>query len=409
MNKKKNILYITFLGILEPVAFSQVFSYLVKLSEDEDLNFTLLTLEKKTFLNREDYLSNSQIKGRLQAHKIDWHALSHHSGFGKAYDILHAFAYAMRLVIGKKIDIIHARSNEPVLIAFLLSKIFRIKIIYDRRGMMAEDYSDDATTKFKIKKGGLIYRVINGIEYRIMKSADWIVVLTDKIANHVRKDPYFKEKNRITVIPCCVEMDRFPSFEKKRAMPLHGRDMAGKTIFNYTGSLCDLHCLSEMLDFFRTAKGLVPRPHFMFLTLVDKRTIERYITGQGLGLDDFTIVSASPLTVNDYLSACDLSIMFFKPTYVRWAASPTKLAECLASGLPVIINKDIGDTEQLINEEKVGVIIDEFSTAAYQKAIGEALNLMGQKDIRQRCRNAASKHFAITRGVERYRGIYHAL
>ena len=70
MNKRR-ILYISFLGILEPVAFSQVFSYLIKLAEDKSLKFTLLTLEKIHFFKK-DYLRYEEIREKLSR---GWHRL----------------------------------------------------------------------------------------------------------------------------------------------------------------------------------------------------------------------------------------------------------------------------------------------------------------------------------------------
>ena len=81
------------------------------------------------------------------------------------------------------------------------------------------------------------------------------------------------------------------------------------------------------------------------------------------------MISVSPLEVNKYMSICDLAVMFFKPTFIRWAASPTKLAECLASGLPIIINKNIGDTEVLVNKNMIGAVLDDFSQSSYIKLL----------------------------------------
>ena len=101
----------------------------------------------------------------------------------------------MAMNIRRNINIIHARSNEPVILAFFIAK-FEDKNIYDRRRMMAEDYSDDATTNFKIKRGGFVYKLINQFEFLIMRSCNAIVVLTEKIFNHLTKMD-FSNKNNI--------------------------------------------------------------------------------------------------------------------------------------------------------------------------------------------------------------------
>lgn len=408
--KKKNILCITFLGILEPVAFSQVFSYIVKLAKEDNFKFTLLTFEKKSFLNRKNYLCYDEIAERLRENNIDWRMLRHHAGIGKIYDLVLGFLYIFFLVLKKKINIIHARSNEPIILAFFISKIFKVKVIYDRRGMMAEDYSDDATTEFKIKRGGLIYKLMNRLERKIMLSSDAIIVLTEKIYRHIIQDEELSaKKNAVYVIPCCVNLNVFSRFLKNSSSLLSDLNLEDKFIINYTGSLCNLHSLSEMLDFFKVTKKVIANAHFMFLTLVDRTILETQIKLSGLSIEDFTIISTSPLKVNEYLSICDASVMFFKPTLIRLAASPTKFAECLASGLPIIINKNIGDTEELIERNKVGVIIENFAEPDYLRALDRLLELLRDPDLRLRCRKTAESNFSLQFGTERYKKIYESL
>lgn len=103
------------------------------------------------------------------------------------------------------------------------------------------------------------------------------------------------------------------------------------------------------------------------------------------------------------------SVMLFKPTFVRWAASQTKLAECLASGLPVIINKSIWDTEEVIQRNKVGVVLDTFSEHAYRSAVRVGLPLLQEPDIRARCRAVAQTYFSNDVGIASYKSIYYEL
>lgn len=409
MSERKNILYISFLGILDPVGFSQIYSYIIELSRAKDLKFTVLTFEKESLLKKAGYLDSRRIRAAMEKNGVEWLTLRHHGGAGKVYDFMIGLILAAVLIVRKNIKIVHARSNEPVIIAFFISRLFRIKVVYDRRGMMAEDYSDDATTGVKFRKGGLAYRSLDRFEKAIMRSSDAIVVLTRKILDHVTQDSRFKEGRNVFVIPCCVNMERFAKFSKD-ASPLSSRlGLEGKFVFNYTGSLCNLHSFSEILDFFKVSKKVIPNAHFIFLTMVDKKAIEDQINRKGLDIKDFTIRATYPLEINDYLAVCDASVMFFKPTFIRRAASPTKLGECLASGLPIIINKGIGDTEELIEKNRVGAVIEDFSEAAYLKASMRIVDLLKEPSIRLRCRRAAESEMALEKGVGRYRDIYDKL
>ena len=51
-------------------------------------------------------------------------------------------------------------------------------------------------------------------------------------------------------------------------------------------------------------------------------------------------------------------ISFIKPFYSKIASSPTKYAESLAMGIPVISNRGIGDIDELTEYLEAGKIID---------------------------------------------------
>jgi len=50
----------------------------------------------------------------------------------------------------------------------------------------------------------------------------------------------------------------------------------------------------------------------------------------------FNVFAASRAEVPMTITAMDVSVCFIQPPYARVAASPTKLAECVAMGIPAI-------------------------------------------------------------------------
>jgi glycosyltransferase involved in cell wall biosynthesis len=99
--------------------------------------------------------------------------------------------------------------------------------------------------------------------------------------------------------------------------------------------------------------------------------------------------------------------MFIKPVYSKIASSPTKFAEALACGLPVVINSGIGDTGQILQENKVGVVIPDFTPACYLESVRELLSLIQEdKGLSARCRQTAQQYLSLEQGVESYREVY---
>lgn len=60
--------------------------------------------------------------------------------------------------------------------------------------------------------------------------------------------------------------------------------------------------------------------------------------------------------------------ILLRPIPSKRSSCPTKLAKGLATGLPVVCNRGIGDLDDIVEREGVGVFVDGFSEAAYSVA-----------------------------------------
>ena len=62
------------------------------------------------------------------------------------------------------------------------------------------------------------------------------------------------------------------------------------------------------------------------------------MTSLGIDAERLPGHRGDPGEVPRYLKAADVAISFIKPCYSKQSSSPTKIAEYLASGLPVVCN-----------------------------------------------------------------------
>jgi glycosyltransferase involved in cell wall biosynthesis len=104
-------------------------------------------------------------------------------------------------------------------------------------------------------------------------------------------------------------------------------------------------------------------------------------------------------------------VSFIKPCYSKQASSPTKNAEYLAMGLPIVANAGTGDTDTLIKNEGVGVIVDDLDPEAFREAFRSVRGLiLSDPELPERCKKAAKKHFDLSEvGGMRYQRIYRRL
>jgi hypothetical protein len=182
-------------------------------------------------------------------------------------------------------------------------------------------------------------------------------------------------------------------------------------VVTYSGSVGGWYLTEEMADFFAVAIGLDPRTHALWLTPSRHDWIRSVMNQRGVDPARYSVISARPDEVAGYLSASDAGLAFIKPCFSKLASSPTKNAEYLGCGLPVIINSGVGDSDQLITEFDAGELVTSLDRNAYQKAFD------GVKDrtrdvarVREHNRKVAGELFNVKGiGLERYKRLYERL
>ena len=101
----------------------------------------------------------------------------------------------------------------------------------------------------------------------------------------------------------------------------------------------------------------------------------------------------------------DVGIFFAKENYAIKASFPTKIAEFLATGIPVIcnnFNKDIS----VIEEHELGILSD-FSTLSFETQIFENFfSALGRVEISKNCIAHFQKEFTSSYGISLYQEIY---
>jgi glycosyltransferase involved in cell wall biosynthesis len=97
------------------------------------------------------------------------------------------------------------------------------------------------------------------------------------------------------------------------------------------------------------------------------------------------------------LSNC--SIFFIKNSFSKMASSPTKHAELMAMGIPVICN-NIGDTGDIVDSTRTGIIVDTFNNDSFQEVVNKIADL--EKMDKEYIRNCGKKVFDLQSGAEKY-------
>ncbi len=122
----------------------------------------------------------------------------------------------------------------------------------------------------------------------------------------------------------------------------------------------------------------------------------------------YDVFAGEPRDVPSYLSAGDAGLAFIKPCFSKLASSPTKYAEYVGCGLPLIINAGIGDADTLVTRERAGALVSDFTEVEYGNAATVIEGFAGYAEqTRKRCREVAERLFDVRRvGGPRYARLY---
>jgi glycosyltransferase involved in cell wall biosynthesis len=401
------VLFISYNGMLDPLGQSQVIPYLRQLAE-RGVQFTLLSFERPTAFEAQGVATCEELRRELANHNIDWHILRYHqtpSLPATSYDVVTGIRYASALVKRKGIQLVHARSHIPATISLALKRRFGLKMIFDLRGLMADEYADAGHWR----RGSLAFRLTKTMERRILAQSDAIVTLTQAIWPILKKWDGLSDREVFhEVIPCCADLEHFKFSSEARAAKREELGLGDRFSLVYSGSIDGWYLTEQMADFFKQLLTREPGAHFLWLTPSRHDRIRQIMSERGVQSESYSIKSVPARDVPSYLSASDASIAFIKPCFSKLASSPTKTAEYLGCGLPLLLNAGIGDSDSLITDEKAGALVREFSNSEYLRAFNEIRELRSDlSTLRKMAHETATKLFDLRSvGVPRYARLY---
>lgn len=392
---RPSILYVSYDGMLEPLGQSQVLSYLERLSATCDVS--LISFEKKT-----DWATPRRREAaaeRIGAAGISWTPLRYHkrpSGIATAFDIAMGTIVTIYILLRHRIRLVHARSYVAALIALAAKRLTGARFLFDMRGFWADERVDMGQWRADSR----IYRLAKRLERSYLRNADQVVTLTRASAAEVRRFDYLSDFcPPIAVIPTCADLDRFSGPAARK----------GPLTIGFVGSATSWSRIDELLAFYARLKGSRPEARLLIVNRDDHAFIRSRIAAAGVAMEDVELVAAEHRDVPALLSSMTVGTALKRPSYSQLACAPTKLAEYLGSGVPVLVNRGIGDVAEIVETERVGIVVDDFSHDALGRAAEATLNLLDDPALAARCRDAACRHFSLEDGVAAYAAIYERL
>jgi glycosyltransferase involved in cell wall biosynthesis len=303
--------------------------------------------------------------------------------------------------------VLHARGDGAASYASAVRRLHpRVRSLYDARGDVMAEFehwarqvalpdAQRAYTLAQLRREG---QASVARSDRILCVSE---VLRDRLHARFGGDP-----DRYTVIPCVADTRKFHLAEEERARTRRELGLDDRFLVIYPGRFGRWHYGPEMIALVRGLMAADPSVHFLILTpdLEEARTLAAKSLPEGR----WEVRTATHAEVPRHLRAADLGLLLREPDPLNEVACPTKFAEFMLCGLPVLISAGIGDCTRFIEENAAGVVLERPDPAL---AVSAMLRLRDEVPAVRRARIAAAAEgkFSRQRAAQTMAALYRKL
>lgn len=371
---RPRVFYVSYDGIGEPLGRSQVLGYLTRLATS--CQVTLISFEK-------DDADRVALRRDLESAGIDWRPRRYHrrpAVISTLLDVLAGSWTLVRASMRGRPAVVHVRSDVPALMAVLVLRLTRGRLLFDIRGFWADERVEGGIWP----AGGRLYAFARRCEQWFYRRADAVVTLTHASVPQIAE---WTEPRRvpIEVIPTCVDLARFTERPERPGGP-HAV---------WSGSVGTWYRFDLVAD--------VAAALSLPLTVITRQVQD---ARRSLGGYPADVRAVGPDAVPAELFAGDVGLCLIKSSFSKRASAPTRFAEYLAAGMPVIVTPGVGDLTEIVGAHRVGVVLRAETPEAIAEAAAVARELAADPEARERCRQVASERFDVERGSAQYAAIY---
>lgn len=396
MNNKKKVLYLSYTGMLEPLGRSQVLAYLSRLASNYE--FTIISFEKKQDFVNEDEVA--KLKAECKKFGINWQPKTYHKNpkvISTLWDMLVLFYTTYLLSRGGKADIVHCRSYITGAIGMLSGFVTNVPFVFDMRALLPEELIDAK----RIQKDSFLHKTICLFERLLLKRSAVIISLTEAAIPHLINQYEFLIENKFTVIPTCVDLSRFGNCtlenNKKPSVGTMGTLISGWYHVDW---------LAETL---KASDDVFEISAYKIITKDDSVIVKNELAKYGFTSDILTIKSSSLDDVESNIKNLLFGILYFTSGTSKLGSAPTRMAEFLACGIPILGNRGVGDMAAIIEKYNIGIVIESGDKQEIIKGLKNMKILLEDNDLKKRCKQAAKEIFSADMGAKKYNDVYMGL
>ncbi len=270
-----------------------------------------------------------------------------------------------------------ARNVLACRMALQLKKLLRLKVCFDGRGAIAAEWNEYKVVPFPEWK-----QLIHEWEKQCVLDSDWRIGVSNQLVQYWKEKYGFSSEN-FTVIPCTLNSD-FKATVLDEKNITDARSKMGFTeqdiVLVYSGSTAGWQSFDLLHGFLQRVLTNQQQVKVLFLSEKDKnvdalkdefpqRIFQKFVKHH---------------EVTSVLTSCDYGILLREKSVTNKVAAPTKFAEYLSAGLPVLISEEIGDYSEFVKKHQCGMVLNNEDSLILKRQ---------SPDERNRCINLVTANY----------------
>lgn len=262
-----------------------------------------------------------------------------------------------------------ARNVLAARIALRLRSFLKLKVCFDGRGAIAAEWNEYQVVPLQEWKNS-----IHTWEKSVVLNVDFRIAVSEELVKYWN-ERYGYSENKHVVIPCTLNTSFRPEILKQEEIENARKKMkfdADDIVLVYSGSTAGWQSFDLLQGFLQKIINNNKNIKVLFLSEKDKNVDQLKAEFPDKIFQTFVKHSE----VSGILKSCDIGILIREKSVTNQVASPTKFAEYLSAGLPVIISEGIGDYTSFVKQNDCGWVLDESPLQMNRLNISERNRLL---------------------------------
>jgi len=257
-------------------------------------------------------------------------------------------------------ELIIAHAFNSIFAANTFKKLVRAPVILDLHGLWVEE-----VVGWSGNRGIMPARLLGNIERAMLSHTDGIIYASHALEDFmVSRYPFLAEKPGM-VLGCFVDPALFKFAPEARQRLRAEWGWEDCTVMVHAGITAPWVDTVGIRHFIDICGKFLPGVRFLFLS--DASSSWREVLHGIADEDKMKIIPVEHKEMPVYLSAADIGLIARIDSPINRVASPTKVAEYLAVGLPVLMSEGIGDYGYLVDQFCLGATIPDFAELTGEK------------------------------------------